>query len=192
MNRFSTPMLFAGVALVTACSTTQPTVKKEDLTADEVKQRRQQVNNMAKDGLAKLYAQNPEARKEIESAAGYGVFDVSTVNVVLVVGSTGAGVIRDNKTGQQTYMRAIRAGTGPGVGYQQLYQIFVFKNATALEQFRLGDAVGGDVSASVTVGTAGKQYSFNPYITVYQLSEKGFAVQANWGGTGYVLDPNLN
>ncbi len=40
-------------------------------------------------------------------------------------------------------------------------------------------------------GAVGKQYSFNPCITVYQVSEKGFAVQANWSGTVYMVDPNL-
>lgn len=192
MNRFSPPLLLAGILLLGACSSTPPTVRKEDLSADEVKQRRLQVNEMTREALERLYAQNPEAKAEIAAAAGYGVFDISSVNVVLLVGATGQGVITDNKSGQKTYMRAIRAGTGPGVGYQRLYQVFVFKNAAALAQFRLGDKAGGDVSASATVGTANRQYSFNPYITVYQVSEKGFAVQANWGGTGYVIDPNLN
>ena len=192
MNRFSMPLLCAGILLVTACSTTQPTVKKEDLSADEVKQRRLQVNEMAASALEKLYAQHPEAKAEIAAAAGYGVFDISSVNAVLLVGATGQGVIVDNKSGQKTFMRAIRAGTGPGIGYQHLYQVFVFKNATALSQFRVGDKAGGDVSASATAGTANNQYSFNPNITVYQIIDKGFAIQANWGGTGYVIDPNLN
>ena len=192
MKRISKPLIIAGILLLTACQTTQPTVEKENLTADEVKERRLQVNDMASAALEKLYAQDPKAKTEIEAAAGYGVFDISSVNVVLLVGATGQGVIVDQKSGQKTYMRAIRAGTGPGIGYQRLYQIFVFKNATALSQFRVSDTAGGDVSASVTAGTSGKQYSFNPYITVYQVSEKGFAIQANWGGTGYVIDPNLN
>ncbi|NJD24897.1 MAG: hypothetical protein FIB06_05785 [Betaproteobacteria bacterium] len=177
---------------IAGCASKPPAVEKENLSAEEVKQRRQQIDGMAQSALEKFIATNPEVRQEIESAAGYGVFDINVVNAVLYVGATGPGVIVDNHGGQRTYMRSIRAGTGPGVGYQELFQIFVFKNKTAMEQFRVGDAVGGDVSASVTVGTAGKQYSFNPYITVYQVSEKGFAVQANWGGTGYVLDPNLN
>ena len=110
----------------------------------------------------------------------------------VLVEAHGSGLIVDNKSGKQTFMLTARAGTGPGLGYQRLYQIFVFKSAVALEQFKAGDAAGGDVSAAVTLGTGGKQYSFNPYITVYQVSEKGFAVQANWGGTVYLVDPNLN
>ena len=46
--------------------------------------------------------------------------------------------------------------------------------------------------ASATVGTESKQISANPYIKVYVLSEKGYAVQANYGGAAYMVDPNLN
>jgi hypothetical protein len=60
-----------------------------------------------------------------------------------------------------------------------------------MEQFLLGKALGGDVSASTTVGTTNVQQSFNPYINTYQLTEKGFAIQANWGGTAYLADPDL-
>ena len=46
--------------------------------------------------------------------------------------------------------------------------------------------------ASTTVGTTAVQISANPYINVYQLSEKGYALQANYGGAVYVVDPDLN
>lgn len=192
LSAFARIAVIGCAALVAACQTTKPAVEKENLSQEQVRERRLQVDAIAKQALERLYAEKPDARAEVEGAAGYGVFDITSINAVMYVGATGPGVIIDNKTGHRAYMRAIRAGTGPGVGYQQLYQIFVFKNKEALEQFRVGDAAGGDVSASVTAGTAGVQYSFNPFINVYQISEKGFAVQANWGGTGYVMDPNLN
>ena len=66
------------------------------------------------------------------------------------------------------------------------------RSEAALAQFKLGDSGGADVSGSATLGTSGKQYSLNPYITVYQVSDKGYAVQANWGGTAYLVDPDLN
>ena len=62
----------------------------------------------------------------------------------------------------------------------------------ALDQFKVGDKAGGDLMASTTVGTNALQVSANPYITVYQLSEKGYALQANYGGAVYVVDPDLN
>lgn len=178
--------------IVSGCQTAPKTPEKESLSSSEVLERRIQILDMSKLALDKLIADNPAAKAEIEAAAGYAVFNISTVNALVLVEAHGRGVVFDNKTQKQTFMLTARAGTGPGLGYQRLYQIFVFKNATALAQFKVGDAAGADVSAAATVGTASKQYSFNPYITVYQVSEKGFAVQANWGGTAYLVDPNLN
>ena len=190
------PVLFVCTALfASGCQTSSSTPKapeKENLSSAEVLQRRQQILDMSKLALEKLYAENPAAKAEIEAAPGYAVFNIGTVNALVVVEAHGRGVLFDKKTPKPTFMLTARAGTGPGLGYQRLYQIFVFKNETAMAQFKVGDAAGGDVSAAATLGTAGKQYSFNPYITVYQVSEKGFAVQANWGGTAYMVDPNLN
>jgi hypothetical protein len=55
----------------------------------------------------------------------------------------------------------------------------------------IGKEAGGDLSAGATLGTASVQQSFNPYVSTYQTTDFGFAVQANWGGTVYVLDPVL-
>lgn len=178
--------------IVSGCQSSPKTPEKENLSSAEVLERRTQILDMSKFALDQLYADNPAAKAEIEAAAGYAVFNTSTVNALVLVEAHGKGVLVDNKTQKQTFMLTARAGTGPGLGYQRLYQIFVFKSAAALAQFKVGDAAGGDLSAAATLGTAGKQYSFNPYITVYQVSEKGFAVQANWGGTVYFVDPNLN
>ncbi len=187
------PMLAICTALLAAgCQTSSKTPEQENLSKKEIVERREQVLAMAQLALDKLYAEKPAAKEEIASAAGYAVFNIGTVNALVLVEAHGKGVVFDNKTGKQTFMLTARAGTGPGLGYQRLYQIFVFKSEAALAQFKVGDTGGGDVSASATLGTAGKQYSFNPYITVYQVSEKGFAVQANWGGTAYLVDPNLN
>ena len=175
-----------------ACQTTRGSGEGDSLSSAEIQTRRQPIVEMSEKALERLYSENPAARAEVEGAVGYGVFDISTVNALVLVGARGKGVIVEHKTGRQTFMRAARAGTGPGVGYQQLYQIFVFKSAAALNQFKAGDTAGADVSASATVGTTALQQSFNPYISVYQLSEKGFALQANWGGTAYIVDKELN
>jgi hypothetical protein len=34
--------------------------------------------------------------------------------------------------------------------------------------------------------------SFNPELSVYQITDKGMLLQANWGGVGYLPDSDLN
>lgn len=193
-KRFSLIIVAAAVSLLSACqsSPTKDEPQKQNLSTPEIEKQRQTELDMSKKVLARLYAAKPEAKAEIEAASGYGIFDITSINALILVGQKGKGVIFDNKTGAPTFMLAGKIGTGPGLGYQELYQIFVFKSDAALDQFKIGDSAGGDLNASVTAGTAGGQISFNPYIDTYQISEKGFAVQANWGGTAYMVDPDLN
>lgn len=158
----------------------------------EIKEKREKILAMADKGLSLLYESKPDAREAVEGAVGYAVFDTTSVNAILLVGANGPGVIIDNKTKEKTFMSTVRAGTGPGIGYQELYQIFIFKSAGAFDQFKLGGKIGGDLVASTTVGTTALQASANPYISVYQVSQKGFALQANWGGAVFIVDDELN
>jgi len=191
-QRLVTLLLAASLGVLSACSSVEKQPESRNLDAAQVKQERADTLAMAKTALDKLYAKEPEAKGVVKGAVGYGVFDITSVNALVVVAPRAPGVIFDNATGKPTYMQAIRAGTGPGLGYQNIYQIFVFKSKEALDQFKVGGKAGGDVGASATAGSAGKTISFNPYIDVYQLTEKGFALQANWGAAGYYVDPDLN
>ena len=146
---------------------------------------------IAADGLEKLYKLQPEARQAVEKAVGYAVFDVSSIYAILFVGQSGTGVLIDNASKKPTYMTSKRAGTGPGIGKQRVYQVFVFKTKDAMGQFTLTGGLGGDVSGSVSTGTGGSVRSFNPSVDIYQVPESGMAVQASWGGTVYSVDSQL-
>ena len=157
-----------------------------------IKQARQVYIDMAQKGLTLLYKKNPKVRAEIESAVGYGVFEVNNFNVVLYVAAYGKGLIVDNTNKHANYLYLVRSGTGPGLGFEKVYAIFVFKNRFALDQFTAASAVGGDIGASATLGWYGTQISFNPMIDVYLLDQYGFDIQANWGASLYFLTPGLN
>lgn len=160
-------------------------------TAAEKQAERDARLKLAAEGLEKLYAAHPDARAVVEKGAGYAVFDVTAVYALLLVGQKGKGVLFDNGTKKPTYMLSLRAGTGPGIGKQRVFQIFIFKSKGAMEQFVLAGGLGGDISASVSTGTDGSVRSFNPQIDIYQVSVSGMAMQASWGGTAYTVDEDL-
>lgn len=147
---------------------------------------------IAEDALAKLYKLQPDARKAVEGAVGYAVFDINSIYAILFVGQKGKGILYDNATKKTTFMLSNRVGTGPGAGKQRVFQIFVFKNKGAMDLFRTTGGMGGDVGASVSTGTDGMVRSFNPSVDIYQVPESGMAVQASWGGTVYTTDSDLN
>jgi hypothetical protein len=55
---------------------------------------------------------------------------------------------------------------------------------------------GASADATMKLGGQGKEAayakSFNPYVKVYQITDKGLLLQANWGGTKFLKDSELN
>jgi lipid-binding SYLF domain-containing protein len=161
-------------------------------------ERRQALRVVRDTTLEDFYATDPKIRDEAKAAVGYAVFDASQVNLVLYVGGMGAGMMVDNADGKETFMSMTRAGTGPGVGFKSYRQLMVFKDRGLFDTFR---SVGADVGASAdatfkTSGTKGVTLdgstSFNPQLSVYQITDRGALLQANWGGVAYLPDEELN
>jgi lipid-binding SYLF domain-containing protein len=183
--------LIVGGAGAIAQTTSEQQPEQPQLTPEQKEAEQKARLKLAADGLEKLYKLTPEARQAVEKAAGYAVFDVTSIYAILFVGQRGKGVLFDNGTKKATYMASTRAGTGPGIGRQRVYQVFVFKSKGAMDQFVFAGGTGGDVSGSVSTGTGGSVRSFNPSIDIYQIPESGIALQASWGGTLYSVDPQL-
>jgi lipid-binding SYLF domain-containing protein len=182
-----------GAALAAACLAPMAPAWVQDAqpSAEAREAERSARLKLAAEGLDKLYRLQPDARAAVEKGAGYAVFEVNSIYAIMFVGQKGQGVLFDNATKKPTFMISTRVGTGPGVGKQKVYQVFVFKNKSALEQFVLAGEAGGDLGASVSTGTGGMTRSFNPSIDIYQIPESGMALQASWGGTVYTVDDRL-
>ncbi|MBU3605018.1 MULTISPECIES: hypothetical protein [unclassified Polynucleobacter] len=166
------------------------------LTTAEIIQKRDATLKMSKTGLDALIKQNPSVRKEIDEAAGYAVFTTTNVNIVLLVVARGEGVLFDKRRKEPIFMQALKTGEGLGAGYQDQYQVAIFKTPGAIDQFLLtsidGRRGGIDVDANFSAGSGGTIRSFNPDITFYTVGLSGYDLQANYGGTLYLVDQQLN
>ena len=168
-------------------------------TESEVVKQRREILQMRDATLKRLYKIKPAVRNEIAKADGYAVFDSNQANVILLVAGSGEGVLIDNATGQSTFMKMKRLGTGPGVGFKKYKQVLVFKSRKLVDTFK---TVGADVTASgdATLKLSEHQegkvldtaVSLDPLISVYQITDKGALLQANWGGMAYLPDESLN
>ncbi|WP_231970952.1 hypothetical protein [Polynucleobacter necessarius] len=151
---------------------------------------------MAKTGLDALIKQNPAVKKQIDEAAGYAVFNATNVNIILLVLARGQGVLFDKRRKEPIFMQDLKTGEGIGAGYQVQYQVVIFKTPTAIDQFLLksidGQRGGVDVDANFSAGSGGEIRSFNPEITFYTVGLSGYDLQANYGGTLYLVDQKLN
>lgn len=192
-------LLIAGVGTTNAATEASTSKTGSTASSPAAAKQRQEILAMRDATLKRLYKAKPAVRNEIAKAEGYAVFNANQANVVLLVAGTGEGVLVDNQTGQPTFMKMHRLGTGPGLGFKKYKQVLVFKSRKVLETFK---TVGADVNASgdatvkLTEHGDGKvldtAVSLDPMISVYQLTDRGVLLQANWGGMAYLPDGTLN
>ena len=182
------------VASLLGCQSTGQDGKP--LTTAEIIQKRDATLKMSRTGLEALIKQKPDVQKEIDQAAGYAVFTTTNVNIVLLVVARGEGVLFDKRRKEPIFMQALKTGEGLGAGYQDQYQVAIFKTPGAIDQFLLtsidGRRGGIDIDANFSAGSGGTIRSFNPEITFYTVGLSGYDLQANYGGTLYLVDQQIN
>lgn len=163
---------------------------------DTVEEKRQAVLEMRSKVLEDLYGTKQSARAEVSEAPGYAVFSNANVNVIFASFSGGYGVVHDNSTQKDTYMRMGEFGVGLGVGAKDYRLVFVFHDQAALTDFlQRGWSFGGQADAAAKAGDMGGAVGGEAVferVSIYQLTESGLALQATVKGTRFYQDPDLN
>lgn len=156
------------------------------------------INEMRAETLEMLYKEKPSTRSQLENAAGYAVFSNINSNLILLSAGSGYGVVRDNDTNDDTYMRMASAGVGLGLGIKDFRAILVFeKRETLIHFIKSGWDFSGQADAAAKSGDKGGQLlsgatNVDLGITVYQITENGLVAQATLQGTKYWVDDSLN
>lgn len=164
---------------------------------ESIQAKRNYVQQMRSETLARLYKEAPETRQKLAGAPGYAVFSSINTNLFLLSSSSGYGVCVDRSSGRNSYMKMMQLGVGPGLGIKDYRAVFIFKNSEVLKQFvDKGWEFGGHADAAAKSGekggAAGGQASFEQDMEIYTLTEAGVALQATLAGTKYWLDKDLN
>jgi lipid-binding SYLF domain-containing protein len=166
------------------------------VSGDSVEQKRAAVQDMKSEVLAELYKGKPDVRQQIAGAPGYAVFSSANVNLVLASFGGGYGVMSNNQSGQDTYLKMGEFGIGLGAGLKDFRVVMVFHTQDAMNRFMeygLGFGAQADAAAvaSNQGGAVGGELQLDN-ITVYQLTQSGIALQATIKGTKYWRDEELN
>jgi lipid-binding SYLF domain-containing protein len=167
---------------------------------DSTEEKRAAVRKDRDEILAKLYAKFPDAKDKIAKAAGYGTFNNKNMNLFLLSTGHGYGVVVDNKTSKEAFMAMGSIGGGVGLGAKDLSVVFIFKNADVMKKFvESGWQFGGEADATAKAGEKGAAASKEAGVDtganlfeIYQLTDKGVALQATVAGTKYWKDKDLN
>jgi lipid-binding SYLF domain-containing protein len=160
-------------------------------------EKRDFISKMKNDTLAELYKKKPDTRILIKNAAGYGVFSNINTQLLIFGGGSGYGVVVDNSTGKETYMKMGQFGAGLGVAIEDFRAVIIFLNKRVLQEFvESGWDFGGkaDVGAksSEKGGALSGAVSANSDMVIYQLAKAGIALRAQLAGTKYWRYDDLN
>ena len=159
--------------------------------------KRAELRKMADDTLKRLYKMEPSARGVIAKAAGYAVFRNFGLKIFVAGGGSGDGIVVDQSTKQETFMKMVEIQAGLGFGIKKFSVVFVFQNPDSLMRFvESGWEFGAQATAAAADdgGGGGIQgaVSVDAGVWMYQLTDKGLALELTAKGTKYYKNSDLN
>jgi lipid-binding SYLF domain-containing protein len=165
--------------------------------ADKKLKEQQAVRKMAADTLHRLYKADPPAKTAIAGAAGYAVFSNVGLKILVAGSGKGQGIAVNNKSKSETFMKMLEVQAGLGFGVKKFRVVFVFDNEKALNSFvNSGWELGGQSTVAAKAGDKGVAMagavSVSDGVWMYQLTDKGVAVEITAKGTKYYKDDDLN
>ena len=164
---------------------------------DTLEERRVEARKMAQETLTRLYKNNPDSKAAIESAAGYAVFKNFGMKLLVAGSGTGRGIAVNTATRRETFMKMLELQAGLGVGIKKFRVVFVFETPEAFNEFiDSGWEFGAQSTAAAKTASGGNALqgaaSVSPGVWMYQLTDKGVALEVTAKSTKYLKDEDLN
>lgn len=149
--------------------------------------------------LSEMYKAYPDAKAKMANAYGYAAFGNTGVNLFVLASGNGGGVAHNNATGQELYVKMVSMGAGVGIGLKKYHAVFIFEDKEAYDYFlEVGWSADGQADATADTGKEGEGGSaavgmnVSRGVTLYQIADKGLALQATLQGVKYIVAKDLN
>jgi lipid-binding SYLF domain-containing protein len=159
---------------------------------------RAEIRQMSQETLTRLYKAEPSAQTAVQKAYGYAVFSNTGVKILLGGSGNGKGVAIGNNPKKETFMKMFEIQAGLGMGVKKFRVVFVFDNQKVFDNFvNSGWQFGGQTSAAAKTspekgGSMQGAASVSEGIWMYQLTDKGVALEITAKSTKYSKDKDLN
>jgi lipid-binding SYLF domain-containing protein len=163
----------------------------------KIEKKQQDIRAMAQNTLQTLYKVDPQAKSAVEKAVGYAVFSNLGVKILVAGSGNGKGLAVDNTSKRETYMKMLELQAGLGMGVKKFQVIFVFDNTKAYNSFvNSGWQFGAQSTAAAKTtskgGAMAGAVSVSDGVWMYQLTNKGLALEITAKSTKYYKDNDLN
>jgi lipid-binding SYLF domain-containing protein len=155
------------------------------------------IRSMAAATLKELYAAQPSAKQVVESAAGHAVFSNFGMKILVAGSGSGKGLAVNSKSKAETFMKMVQVQAGLGVSIKKFRCVFVFATEKDLADFiEKGWEGSGQSTAAAKAGGEGGSaqgaIALSEGVRMYQLTDKGLALEATVGATKFFRDADLN
>lgn len=160
--------------------------------------KRAEIRQMSQETLARLYKAEPSAKTAVHKAFGYAVFSNTGVKILFGGSGRGRGLAVSNHAKAEVFMKMFEIQAGLGMGVKKFRVVFVFDNEKAFNSFvNSGWEFGGQGSAAAKTnpekgGAMQGAASVSDGVWMYQLTDKGLALELTGKGTKYSKDDALN
>lgn len=180
-------------------SSTYAQDEKEAKKQKKIEKTRKQFDQNRNDALKEVYKAYPEAKAQMGRSYAYAAFANTGVNLFVLASGNGGGKSKNLKTGEEYYVKMLSYGAGVGIGFKKYFAVFLFADKAAYDNFlESGWSADGQADATADSGKEGEGGSVavgmnvSRGVTLFQVADKGLAVQATVQGTKYLLSDELN
>ncbi|OIQ39701.1 MAG: hypothetical protein BM563_04240 [Bacteroidetes bacterium MedPE-SWsnd-G1] len=180
-------------------STFAQDAEKDAKKQKKIAKQRKQFQKNKSNALSEMYKTYPESKAKMASSYGYAAFANTGVNLFVLASGNGGGMSHNNATGQELYVKMISYGAGVGIGLKKYFAVFLFEDKAAFDNFlEVGWSADGQADATADTGKEGEGGSaavgmnVSRGVTLYQIADKGLALQATMQGTKYIVSDELN
>ena len=172
---------------------------KDEKKEKNLAKQRESFDKNKSTALTEMYKAYPESKAQMSKSYGYAAFANTGVNLFVLASGNGGGKAHNSSNGKELYVKMISVGAGVGIGFKKYYAVFLFADKAAYDQFiETGWSADGQADATADTGKEGEGGSaavgmnVSRGVTLYQIADKGLAVQATVQGTKYIVADELN
>jgi len=164
---------------------------------DTPAEKRAKIMAMKEATMDRLLFEHPKSEEELKNAYGYGVFSSWGSRLLVLSFGKGKGVVFNNETGEQTFMKMTKAGVGLGVGVKDYRLVLVFRAKEDFDGFINGQGyAAGEVDAAFSSEEKGAEFSRSGApekgIKAYTMTKSGIILGLGFAGAGFKVDKKLN
>jgi len=164
--------------------------------ADDKAAKQAEVVKKTQAAMEHFYKAKPELKAAVAKAPGYGIFTTYGVSF-LIGGSGGTGLVHDNKTKKNSFMKVGSASAGLQLGASETEMLFVFKTPAAMNKFiesgwEVTNTATAAAGASGAMAGGGKGETGMQDAETYTYTKNGLEAGLAVGGSKFWKDKDLN